>query len=317
MKICIIHPTSNARSSGNRITALRWGRILKSLDCSVQISTELPEPGIDLLIAMNPAKIGALALDYLANSPNCRLIFAITGTDLHGSETNLNLSIAALEKAFRIICINPLSKELLPAKLKSRCSVILQSCSNQILDDNSEISRKGVIIVGHLRSEKDPMLILDALEQIDKTSRPKVSHFGAALDESYRELAYQASTGPLPYTWYGEVEPQRVQQEMRKAKALVLSSRVEGAPAVISEAIAYRLPIIGTDIAGIRGLLGNSYPALFPVGDSRALAKLLSRLEKDENWRQHLTDHITNLQPRFSYKTEVNSFRDLLASCLE
>src|SRR5262249_39330513 len=62
-----------------------------------------------------------------------------------------------------------------------------------------------------------------------------------------------------------------------RADALVLSSRYEGAPPGVLEALARGLPVVATDCcAGVRDLLGGgAHGALVPPGDPNALARAM------------------------------------------
>jgi glycosyltransferase involved in cell wall biosynthesis len=58
---------------------------------------------------------------------------------------------------------------------------------------------------------------------------------------------------------------------------MVISSRMEGGAHVVSEAIAAGVPVLASRISGNVGLLGARYPGYYPVGDDRALARLIAR----------------------------------------
>ena len=69
---------------------------------------------------------------------------------------------------------------------------------------------------------------------------------------------------------------------------MVLSSLSEGGANVISEAVAAGVPVLASRIDGSVGLLGRDYPGYFPVGDTRALAQLLHRIETDPQFLTRL-----------------------------
>lgn len=70
------------------------------------------------------------------------------------------------------------------------------------------------------------------------------------------------------------------------ADLCVHSSRSEGIPNAVLEAMASGLPVVGSDIAGLREAVGDEgAPFLATVGDSRALALKIIRLLNDPQLR--------------------------------
>jgi glycosyltransferase involved in cell wall biosynthesis len=85
---------------------------------------------------------------------------------------------------------------------------------------------------------------------------------------------------------------------------MVISSKQEGGANVVSEAIVAGVPIIASDIDGNVGLLGEGYPGYFPLGDERALARVLWRSETDPTFLPSLAGHINELKPLFVAEKE-------------
>ena len=74
----------------------------------------------------------------------------------------------------------------------------------------------------------------------------------------------------------GWLDAQCIQNELRQARALVLSSLSEGLPVVIMEAMANRLPVIAPYLAGIPELVTHGETGwLYPVSDVEALAQAM------------------------------------------
>ena len=78
---------------------------------------------------------------------------------------------------------------------------------------------------------------------------------------------------------------------MREADAFVLSSRYEGFPNVLLEALACRVPIVATDCpGGPREILGDGqFGLLVPCEDPAALAGALRRVSTDISLRERLS----------------------------
>lgn len=82
---------------------------------------------------------------------------------------------------------------------------------------------------------------------------------------------------------------------------------------MISEAIVAGTPVVASRIAGNVGLLGETYPGYFDVGDTRELARLLWRAETDAAFLQILAEHVNGLAGMFAPAAEQQAWRALLA----
>jgi glycosyltransferase involved in cell wall biosynthesis len=87
---------------------------------------------------------------------------------------------------------------------------------------------------------------------------------------------------------------------------------MEGSSNVLSESIASSVPVVVSKITGLIGTLGENYPGYFPVGDTRALARLLQKAETEPPFYRKLKDHCTRLFPLVDPKGEYESWRRLL-----
>ena len=65
---------------------------------------------------------------------------------------------------------------------------------------------------------------------------------------------------------------------MQHARALILSSRIEGQPGVIVEAQGAGLPVVATSVGGVPELLADNRGILVAAGDAGALRAALERV---------------------------------------
>lgn len=92
---------------------------------------------------------------------------------------------------------------------------------------------------------------------------------------------------------------------MCAADMLVLTSRSEGAAGVVIEAMAHRLPIVATTVAGLEGVLENEKNSLTaPVGDLAALAAASLRVLDDPEFAAGLA-----LSARATYEERFTTVR--------
>jgi len=79
-----------------------------------------------------------------------------------------------------------------------------------------------------------------------------------------------------------------VAPELARADVFVLSSRSEGMPMSVLEAMAAGLPVVASDVGGIRELVDAETGILVPPADATALAEALARLVVDAEERRRL-----------------------------
>lgn len=89
--------------------------------------------------------------------------------------------------------------------------------------------------------------------------------------------------------WAGWLEPEARDALMRRAEVFVMSSRSEGLPMALLEAMAYRMAIVTTRVGGIPEVVDDDLEALLvPADDAGALAAAIVRLAGDADLRQRL-----------------------------
>jgi glycosyltransferase involved in cell wall biosynthesis len=105
-----------------------------------------------------------------------------------------------------------------------------------------------------------------------------------------------------------------LQTLMREADAFVLSSRYEGFPNVLLEALACGRPVIATDCpGGPRDILhGGEFGLLVPCDDPQALAGALRRLASDVNLRTRLSARAPQATAKYAVDRVVARWEELL-----
>ena len=167
-------------------------------------------------------------------------------------------------------------------------------------------------VLGHLRPVKDPFRTAMAAQLLPTSSRMRVVHAGAALSKDMEESALaEAATNPR-YFWLGGLPRWKALRLLARSRLLVLTSQMEGGANVVCEAIACSVPVISSRISGSIGILGEDYPAYFPVADTQALANLLARVETDKPFYNTLKSWCEGLIPLVDVARERQSWESLL-----
>jgi putative glycosyltransferase (TIGR04348 family) len=284
MKIALITPVPAQSRQGNRVTALRWARILKSLGHRVTLAQQYDGVPHDLMVALHARRSYAAIAQFQRLFPTRPLIVALTGTDLYGDIRTSAEAQASLELATRLILLQPRGLEELPEPIRPKARVIYQSVQAPGWRPPRAQRTFDVCVLGHLREVKDPFRTAQAARLLPASSRLRVLHVGKALSDEMALQARQEMVENPRYHWLGELPRWQALRVLARSHLLVLSSYAEGGANVISEALAVQVPIVASRIAGSLGLLGEDYPGYFPVADSDALAQMLHRVETDRTF---------------------------------
>jgi glycosyltransferase involved in cell wall biosynthesis len=136
-----------------------------------------------------------------------------------------------------------------------------------------------VVYVGNLRPEKDPECLAAAFDRILSERRDaSVLLIGRAPAGAERTSGVKAIEAMPRVRFLGEVPDPR--PFLCVADALVLSSRSEGCPTVVVEALACGVPVASTDVGDLREIVGEA-GVIVPVGDGVALGASVVRLLQD------------------------------------
>lgn len=314
MKIEIVTPAPRGSRKGNRVTALRWAGILRSLGHHVRLETEHRAEDAALVVVLH-ARRGHAALDAAKRERPRRPVFvAVTGTDLYVDGIVDDLVRDSLVRADRVLVLQPRALEALPPAVRRRAAVVRQSCSPpepapRRADDGFE-----VVVVGHLRAVKDPFLAAEAARLLPESSAIRIVHLGEALTPEVESRAREEERTNRRYRWLGGLIRSRTLARIAAARLLVLTSRAEGGAQVISEALVCGTPVLATRIDGVVGLLGDDWPGLFPVGDAEALSKLLTRAETDPSFLADLSERAAAIAPLYAPAAERATWVKLLDS---
>ncbi len=117
--------------------------------------------------------------------------------------------------------------------------------------------------------EKGPDVLIHALDYL-RDLRLTVSFIGDGRQRRKLEGGSIESGPEHQVVWHGAV--QRADRLFKAFDLFVLSSRDEGTPLVLFEAIAAGVPVVATRVGGIPDAVSSSEALLVPPNDPRALA---------------------------------------------
>ena len=148
-----------------------------------------------------------------------------------------------------------------------------------------------VFTVSRLEAEKNPLLLADILAGLRAEGRDwrlAVAGEGEMRDEITARLEQLGVADFADLAGYVPIDG-GLTEMYRGANAFLHVSWTEGLPQVLIEAFAAGLPVVATDVGGIRAAVGDA-ALLIPAGDADAAVRALNEVAGDEDLRRNLID---------------------------
>ncbi len=166
-----------------------------------------------------------------------------------------------------------------------------------------------LLAVGRIDLEKNPLLLVDALGELERRSpgRYRLTWIGTGPlgDDVVRRAADLGLSNrvALPgYIPFGAALLERY----RQADVFVHVSLTEGVPQVLIEAMGAGIPIVATDVGGVRSALGDGRAGLLvPPRDLGALVEAIARVSEDRTLRTTLVDHGLELAHELTFEHQA------------
>ena len=295
---------------------MRWQNFLEKLGYAVVVSESLSGEDAAMLIALHAYRSYSSIMAFHTQQPDRPIVLVLTGTDLYRDMAVHSEVLHSMEVADQLIVLQSSALDSIPAHLRHKARVIYQSVQLDTPDAVKSTSFL-VIVIGHLREEKDPFCIARSLPLMPLNSQIKVLHLGMAMNKQMERTAKVYSETLKRYQWVGEVSHTDTLKALSQSRLMVISSRMEGGAHVVSEAIALGVPVIASDIPGNRGLLGDDYLGYYPVGDELELAVLLYRAETMPDFYSALKKQIDTRKDLVSPDREMQSIQGLMMQLLK
>jgi putative glycosyltransferase (TIGR04348 family) len=311
LRISIITPAGAHTRHGNRNTATRWAGFLRAAGHRVELTQEWAERRADVMIALHARRSHDSIARYAQSFPERPLIVVLTGTDLYRDiQTDANAQ-RSLELATCLVVLQDRGPLELQPQVRHKARVIYQS-ARSIARPAPLSSCFEVVVSGHLRPEKDPFRAAAALGHLPVNSRIRVTHIGGAMSAGMQAEAQAWMAKDPRYRWLGELAHARALRMLARSRVMVISSRMEGGANVVSEALELDVPVVASRIPGNIGMLGRGYPGYYPLGDERALAKVLSRAETNADFYNLLEQSCRARAPLVTAEREAAALTNML-----
>jgi glycosyltransferase involved in cell wall biosynthesis len=205
----------------------------------------------------------------------------------------------ALERSFRLLARRAptvaLGEELARSYRGGRAGVLATGFSlvraGDVVPLDEALARSWdgelrLLTVGRLDAEKNPLLLPEIVARLDARWHLTVVGEGPLREEVLRHAREAGASDRIELVGHVENGPP-LWERYRSSHAFLHVSLTEGLPQVLFEAQAAGLPVVATDVGGVRaGFAGSAL--VVPARDPAAAAAALARLAADSRLRAEL-----------------------------
>ena len=190
------------------------------------------------------------------------------------------------------------AKEFFPAAVQKKAVVLPNSLSEQFLwAEYTGERKKEIIWVGRMDSNKNPKMLLQAFAAVaEKHPEWTIKYIGEGYQRKELEEICKERNLLKQVVFMGRLD--NVAEVVQKSSIFVLTSKQEGMPNALIEAMVSGLATVSTDCpcGGPAELIENGVNGiLISVDDETALTKALDKLLSDDEYRNRLGENAKKL----------------------
>lgn len=171
------------------------------------------------------------------------------------------------------------------------------------------------LFVGRLSAEKAPHVLVEAIDRVAEKYNVHALFIGdGPLREELRSLienrGFRSRAKVLPYqeNWWGF---------LKTATALISTSRFEGQPNVVLEAMAARCPLIVSDIPAHRAILDEQSALIVALDNPEALSTAIKALMADPDSARARAKRAFERVASFTIQATADGYERAYASILK
>lgn len=231
-----------------------------------------------------------------------------------------------LKQTQHLISINPyverIVKNSTKAKIYSVENPVAEGFFKQKADPGSS---KTILFVGDIQRHKDLLTLLHAFSIVRNHNNIhddlRLSIVGSVVEPGYFEQVQSRIAEnhiQRNIQFHGFVPPRHLPEVYAHAAFLMLSSIQETAPMCIAEAMSCGLPVVATDVGGVKHMVRDGVTGfVIPAGDPTALAEAANQLLQDKALRKRMgnaakVEAKNRFHPRNVAEKTLNVYRAIL-----
>jgi glycosyltransferase involved in cell wall biosynthesis len=255
-------------------------------------------------------------IDYISRRHPTRPVF-------RAAAVAMEYGFRAMARVFPVIVVGP---KLAHSYRHSRsvCEIVLSVVPEAHIVSDEQASNGGdyagelsILSVGRLDEEKNPLALADVLSQLNENGgrwELTVCGDGPMSDKLQARLLAAGQDGRFRLAGY--VAHADLRELYLSSDMLLHISWTEGVPQVLFEAFAFGLPVVATDVGGVRGTAGDAALLVQP-GDPAAAASAIRQLAADHELRGTLVARGLALARENTLEAQAGRVADFMGSTPE
>lgn len=164
---------------------------------------------------------------------------------------------------------------------------------------------KLIVMIARFNHQKDHETVIKSLNYLDSTFKLLLVGDGERIEEIKALANREGVDDRVVFLGFREDTP----RILKTADIFVLSSHWEGFGLVVVEAMASKLPVLVTDITGLRDVVGRE-DMTFPYRNSQMLADKIKSILLDENKAAELVNYGLSRATEFSLHSMMNRIEE-------
>jgi glycosyltransferase involved in cell wall biosynthesis len=225
-------------------------------------------------IAVHQSAPAVIAVQGIMSEVSPYMSLGLVRTFIHSILENRNLREAA-----GVVAENNFAMEwALKCNPHANARLIPHAVCPEFLEVRSDYSAKNVLCIAWISPHKGTDVVLRAFAELTSADARLFMIGNGRNVESYRKVANDLGIGGRT-EFSGQLDRSEIVKHMRSARLLILGSRMDTSPNVITEAHAAGLPVISTRVGGVPEMIRDGVDGfLVESGDHHSMAQRLDML---------------------------------------
>lgn len=203
-------------------------------------------------------------------------------------------------------------KSYFPEKIQRRTKIIYNPVSDNVFNIKPMLKLKQIVSVGRLYSQKNQKMLINAFYRVSRKF-PDYTLIIYGEGPLRGELQQQIDSLSLSHRVFLLGRSHEIFQAIAQSEIFCMSSDYEGMSNALLEAVCLGMPIVTTDVSGVRELINDGIDGLVvPVRETEKMAAALERLLSDKQMQNNFTNRIKEKAENFRIEKIVSQWEQLI-----